>query len=122
MRCKLSPMDDKLPSAVCVKDMPSLALRIAAARPRMLAVMRVVMARPAASSLALLMRMPEDNRSMALVWFRPVVRNEFCAATALMLVLMTVMDTLLQICLLGLQESKIRSCYLVIRCSDQLLE
>jgi hypothetical protein len=41
---------------------------------------------------------------MAVVWFRPEVRNEFCAATALMLVLMTVMDTLLQMCLLGLQE------------------
>jgi hypothetical protein len=48
------------------------------------------MARPAASSLALLMRMPEDKRSMAVVCPRPEVRNEFCAATALILVLRTV--------------------------------
>ena len=77
MRCKLSLMEAKLPSAVCVKEMPSLALRMAAAKPRMLAVMRVLMARPAASSLAELMRMPEDKRSMAVDWFRPVVRKEF---------------------------------------------
>jgi hypothetical protein len=115
-------MEAKLPSAVCVKEIPSFALRMAALRPRMLAVMRVLMARPAASSLALLMRTPEDKRSMAVVWFRPEVRNEFCAATALTLVLMTVMDTLLQMCLLGLQESNMRSCYLMIRRLDLKLE
>ena len=45
--------------------MPSFALRMAAEMPRMFAVMRVLMARPAASSLAELMRMPDDKRSMA---------------------------------------------------------
>ena len=44
-----------------------LALRMAAVRPRMLDVMRVLMARPAASSLAELMRTPEDRRSIAVV-------------------------------------------------------
>jgi hypothetical protein len=56
----------------------------------MLAVMRVLMARPAASSLAELMRTPEDKRSMADVEFRLVVRKEFCAAMALRFVLMIV--------------------------------
>jgi hypothetical protein len=58
----------------------------------MLAVIRVLIARPAASSLAELMRMPEDKRSIAVVWFKAEVRKEFCAATALKFVLMTVMD------------------------------
>jgi hypothetical protein len=59
---------------------------------------------------------------MAVVCPRPEVRNEFCAAMALVLVLMTVMDTLLQMCLLGLQESNMRSCYLMIRCLSLKLE
>src|SRR5690606_39782791 len=46
-------------------EMPSLALRAAWVRPLMLAVKRLAMAWPAASSLALLMRRPEDRRSMA---------------------------------------------------------
>jgi hypothetical protein len=58
--------------------------------------MRVLMARPAASSFAELMRMPLDKRSMAVVWDKAEVRKEFCAATALRLVLMTDMDFLLQ--------------------------
>jgi hypothetical protein len=41
---------------------------------------------------------------MALVWFRPVVRKEFCAALALTLVLITDMDFLLQGFLTKLQE------------------
>ena len=69
--------------------MPSFALRIAAPRPRMLDVIRVLMARPAASSLAELIRIPEDKRSMAVVWFKAEVRKEFCAATALKFVLIT---------------------------------
>jgi hypothetical protein len=50
------------------------------------------MARPAASSLAELIRIPEDKRSMAVVWFKAEVRKEFCAATALKFVLMTDME------------------------------
>jgi hypothetical protein len=41
---------------------------------------------------------------MAVVWFKADVRKEFCAAIALMLVLITDMDFLLQRCLLSGQE------------------
>jgi hypothetical protein len=58
----------------------------------MLAVIRVLMARPAASSLAELMRTPLERRSMAVVWLKADVRKEFCAAIALKFVLMTDMD------------------------------
>ena len=69
---------------------------MAAEIPRMFAVMRVLMARPAASSFAELMRIPEDKRSIAVDWLSPVTRKEFCAAIALMFVLITVMGFLLQ--------------------------
>ena len=58
------------PSAVWARLMPSLALRLAMLRPRTSEVMRVAMARPAASSLAELMRLPVDRRSIA--WDRPI--------------------------------------------------
>jgi len=57
------------PSAVCAMEIPSLALRIAAFKPRTWDSMRELMARPAASSLAELMREPVDKRSMAVVNF-----------------------------------------------------
>src|SRR5690606_25677296 len=50
------------PSAVCDTEIPSLALRTAWFRPRICEVNLLAMARPAASSLALLMRRPEDRR------------------------------------------------------------
>ena len=53
------------PSAVCASEMPSLALRIAWLMPRICAVIELAMARPAASSRAELMRLPEDRRSIA---------------------------------------------------------
>ena len=53
------------PSVVCASEMPSLALRTAWFRPRIWALKRSEMARPAASSLALLMRRPDDRRWMA---------------------------------------------------------
>ena len=53
------------PSAVCVNEMPSLALRPAWLRPLTLAVMREAIAKPAAASLALLMRRPVERRSRA---------------------------------------------------------
>jgi hypothetical protein len=70
----------------------------------MLAVMRVLMARPAASSLAELMRMPVDKRSMEVEESMAVRRKELCAASALMFVLITDMDFLLQGFLTKLQE------------------
>jgi hypothetical protein len=70
----------------------------------MLAVMRVLMARPAASSLAELMRMPVDKRSMEVEESMAVRRKELCAASALIFVLITDMDFLLQGFLTKLQE------------------
>jgi hypothetical protein len=54
------------------------------------------MAKPAASSLAELMRMPVDKRSMEVEESTAERRNDACADKALMLVLMTDMDFLLQ--------------------------
>jgi hypothetical protein len=70
----------------------------------MLAVIRVLMARPAASSLAELMRMPVDKRSMEVEESTAERRNEDCADSALMLVLITDMDFLLQGFITKLQE------------------
>jgi hypothetical protein len=71
----------------------------------MLAVMRVLMAKPAASSFAELMRTPVDKRSMAVSCARPVLRKELWAANALMFVLIDVdMDFLLQGVFTKLQE------------------
>src|SRR4051812_7797900 len=64
MRCSASPTFDSAPSAVCDSEMPSLALRAATFRPRTCAFMRSAIARPAASSLALLIRRPLDSRWM----------------------------------------------------------
>ena len=64
MRCSISPTLLKAPSAVCASEMPSLALRAATARPLDCAFMRSEIAKPAASSLALFTRRPEDRRCM----------------------------------------------------------
>ncbi|CPM84546.1 Uncharacterised protein [Bordetella pertussis] len=66
MRCRLLLISFSAPSVVWAIEMPSLALRAAWVRPLTLAVKRLAMAWPAASSLALLMRRPDDRRSMAL--------------------------------------------------------
>ena len=65
MRCRFELMDPNAPSAVCESEMASLALRAAWFRPRIWEVNRSEMARPAASSLAVLMRRPDDRRAMA---------------------------------------------------------
>ena len=64
MRCNMSPTLPSAPSAVCASETPSLALREATTRPLAWPFMRSAMARPAASSLALLTRRPEDRRCM----------------------------------------------------------
>jgi hypothetical protein len=56
----------------------------------------VLIAKPAASSLAELMRTPVDKRSIELSWVSAVLRKELCAANALIFVLITDMDFLLQ--------------------------
>ena len=62
IRCSMSPILLRAPSAVCDSEMPSFALRAATVRPRTWAFMRSEMARPAASSFALLTRRPEESR------------------------------------------------------------
>ena len=67
IRCKLLDVLPSAPSATCAREMPSFALRAAWFRPRICEVMRSVMAKPAASSLALLMRKPDDRRCIDVV-------------------------------------------------------
>src|SRR5690606_23244650 len=62
MRCRLLVTSCRAPSVVCASEMPSFALRTAWFRPLICVVMRLEIARPAASSFALLMRRPEDRR------------------------------------------------------------
>src|SRR3989338_264894 len=62
MRWSALVVSTRAPSAVCAREMPSLALRAAWFKPRIWEVKRSEMARPAASSRALLMRKPEDKR------------------------------------------------------------
>src|SRR5690606_1491515 len=62
MRWAISPIWPREASAVCASEMPSLALRIATFMPRIWVFIRSAIARPAASSLALLTRRPEDRR------------------------------------------------------------
>ena len=64
MRCRLLEIWARSPSAVCASEMPSLALRCAWLEPLICEVKRSEMARPAASSRALLMRRPDDKRAM----------------------------------------------------------
>ena len=79
------------PSAVCARAIPSLALRIDWFMPRTWLVMEVAMARPAASSLALLMRLPVDRRSIAVPSALLAIVEALAALVAAMLVLMTFM-------------------------------
>ena len=64
-RCRLLLISFSAPSVVCATEIPSFALRDAWVRPLILAVKRLAIAWPAASSFALLMRRPEDRRSIA---------------------------------------------------------
>jgi len=89
MACRLSVICCSAAEAVWASDTASLALRAAVSRPLIWVVMRVEIAKPAASSAELLMRRPEDRRCIA-------VANElcdrfrlFCAVSDMMLVLMT---------------------------------
>src|SRR5690554_1717704 len=69
--------------------MPSLALRWATVMPRICEVMRLEMARPAASSLALLTRRPEDRRSIAVCRELLVLARLFWALRDIILVFTT---------------------------------
>jgi hypothetical protein len=68
--------------------MPSLALRAATFRPRTWVFMRSAIARPAASSLALLTRRPEDRRCIAVLsefWLVPRLRWAFSETTLVLM-------------------------------------
>src|SRR3990167_2313729 len=87
-RCRMSPEAFSAPSAVCAREIPSFALRTAWFSPRIWLVKRSEIAKPAASSLALLMRRPDERRWMDVfseVWLMPRLR---WAVSELMLVLM----------------------------------
>jgi hypothetical protein len=71
--------------------MPSLALRAAWSMPRIWVVKRSEIARPAASSLALLMRRPEDRRCRLVASWAPDVDRLRWAFSDITLVLMTCM-------------------------------
>ena len=71
--------------------MPSLALRIAWFMPRTCEVIVVAMARPAASSFALLMRLPLERRSIAVPSILLAELEAFAAFIAPILVLITAM-------------------------------
>ncbi|KRA48249.1 hypothetical protein ASD72_19950 [Pseudoxanthomonas sp. Root630] len=73
MRCRLLPISVSEPSATWASEMPSFALRTATSRPRIWVLKRSEMARPAASSLALLMRRPDDRRWMVVAREAPLV-------------------------------------------------
>jgi len=68
--------------------MPSLALRMATFMPRTCEFMRSAIARPAASSLALLTRRPEDRRCIATPRADCEPLRLRCAFSETMLVLM----------------------------------
>ncbi len=69
--------------------MPSLALRMATSRPRIWVVKRSLMARPAASSFALLMRRPDERRWMVVASELPLVLRLRWALSDIVLVLIT---------------------------------
>jgi hypothetical protein len=61
-RCSIAWTSSSAPSAVCTSEIPSCALRCAAASPPACAAIRSLIASPAASSAALLIRSPDDSR------------------------------------------------------------
>ena len=64
IRCKMLVDSCIAPSAVCAIEIPSLALRMATPIPLIWLVIRFEICRPAASSLALLIRRPDAKRSI----------------------------------------------------------
>ena len=91
MRCRFVPTSPRAPSAVCAREMASLALRTATFKPRIWVVKRSEIARPAASSRALLMRRPEDSRWIVVASVALLVERLRCAFSEIVLVLMTLM-------------------------------
>ena len=90
MRCSMLETSPSAPSAVWAKLMPSFELRTAWFMPRICAVIDEAMARPAASSLAELMRLPLDRRSIAVCNCWLATRPPFWARNAEVLVLIII--------------------------------
>src|SRR5581483_9717381 len=72
---------ERAPSPTCSLPTPSCALREDCVRAVMLACSPSAMARPAASSAPLLMRVPEDNWNSVFCKLLLVTPNWFCAAS-----------------------------------------
>jgi len=89
IRCRLLEICPRAPSAVWPTEIPSLALRTAWLPPRMALVRPSEIAKPAASSLALLTRRPEDRRCRELFKEDWEVAKLRCALRDAMLVLTT---------------------------------
>src|SRR5436305_854844 len=94
MRCSMLLTSFSAPSAVCAIEMPSFELRMPCAMPLICAVIELLIARPAASSFAELMRLPVDRRCIETL-------SAFCAEVdaevarkALTLLAITVMSCL----------------------------
>ena len=77
------------PSAVCASEMPSFALRAATVMPRLCALIFSAMPRPAASSLALLTRRPDERRCREVLSELCVELRLRCAFREATLVLIT---------------------------------
>src|SRR5919198_1645015 len=86
-RWRMEWTSSRLPSAVCTIETPSWMLRWACARPRICARIFSEMPRPAASSAALLMRRPDERRSIDLETLSEVIDSRRCASIASMLLL-----------------------------------
>src|SRR5574343_2086610 len=91
MRSRLFDSAPKAPSAVCAMEIASLELRIATFMPRVWSFMRSAMAKPAASSLALFTRRPEDRRCIVVASDEALVARLRCAFKEAVFVLIVVM-------------------------------
>ncbi len=97
MLCRLLTMVVSAPAAVCASDTASFALLIAWLVPLTCVVNCWLIARPAASSAALLMRRPEDRRVSDCVSSDCEPVRLFCATIESMLVLRTSDITVLRV-------------------------
>ena len=95
IRCSMLVTSSSAPSAVCAIEMPSFALRMPWFMPRTCASIDVEIARPAASSLAELIRLPVDSRSIAVDSMSCALVDAFAARSAEMLEAITVIVSLL---------------------------
>src|SRR5689334_15603780 len=89
MRCRRLPTCSSAPSATCVMETPSFALRSAWAKLRTWAFRFSLMARPAASSAALEMRIPDERCDRLRAIADCVLDRLRCALIEARLVLMT---------------------------------